>query len=323
MRAAALYAQRVPTPLSRRYAEDWGGMAPVDRLYLFAPADGAYASAGNAELCDSAFFPSIGWTAMHSDLSDPKRTSVYFKASPYGSVNHSHADQNSFVIDAGGARLAIDSGYDDSYRSRHRRDWTAQTMAHNAITFDGGQGQQTQSKAAAGRIKFYSHTPAMDVVVGDATIAYGDALKMARRTLVYLRPDTVLVYDRLESDRPRRWEWNIHSLTRFIEEKPSAVRTGIGATSLCLILLDGPPTRFTQTNAFTEPPKGKRKEYPNQWHGRFTAAEGSTSTEFLVLLSVGCGARTVSHAPAAEGEGFAVAIDGTRVVIDGEGAILQ
>ena len=35
---------------------------------------------------------------MHSSLSDPNRLSIFFKSSPYGSYNHSHADQNSFVI---------------------------------------------------------------------------------------------------------------------------------------------------------------------------------------------------------------------------------
>jgi hypothetical protein len=53
---------------------------------------------------NAALFPSIGWVAMHSDLADPNRTSVYFKSSPYGSFNHSHADQNAFVIDSAGER---------------------------------------------------------------------------------------------------------------------------------------------------------------------------------------------------------------------------
>ena len=34
---------------------------------------------------NAAVFPVIGWAAMHSDLRDPRRTSVYFKSSPYGS----------------------------------------------------------------------------------------------------------------------------------------------------------------------------------------------------------------------------------------------
>jgi hypothetical protein len=319
-RAAALYAQRVPTPLNRLYAEEWGMKPALDSLYLFAPLESAAGANGEAVFpCDGVLFPSIGWVAMHSALSDPARTSVYFKSSSYGSLNHSHADQNSFVIHAHGVALAIDSGYYDSYRSKHEKEWTIQTKAHNAITFDGGEGQKPRAVRAAGRIVSFRHTPAIDVVTGDATRAYGRALQKARRTLVYIRPGIVLVYDLLESLQPRQWEWNIHSLARIQEEKAGRIRIESGDASLCATVLAGPPSQFTQDEGFPVPPK-KRKGLPTQWHGRFAALEASQQAEFLVLLSVGCDAGAVSHSSLGVGQGFAVSLNGKDLVVNSDGA---
>ena len=70
-----------------------------------------------------------------------------------------------------------------------------------------GYGAITQFESGAG----------YDLVSGDATAAYGGALTRARRSLVYLRPYNVLVYDTLASDTPRTFEWNIHALNRMGE----------------------------------------------------------------------------------------------------------
>lgn len=56
---------------------------------------------------------------MHSALADPQRVSLLFRSSPFGSLNHAHADQNSFVLYAKGEVLAMDSGVYDFYDSPH------------------------------------------------------------------------------------------------------------------------------------------------------------------------------------------------------------
>ena len=66
---------------------------------------------------NSAYYPSIGWAAMHSDLGSPGRTSVFFKSSPYGSFNHSHGDQNGFLLSVAGQPLMIKAGWYDWYGS--------------------------------------------------------------------------------------------------------------------------------------------------------------------------------------------------------------
>ncbi|SDC26453.1 hypothetical protein SAMN02799630_00954 [Paenibacillus sp. UNCCL117] len=49
------------------------------------------------EMPSAKYFEQIGTVAMHSSLMDPKRISLFFKSSPFGSLNHSHADQNNMI----------------------------------------------------------------------------------------------------------------------------------------------------------------------------------------------------------------------------------
>jgi hypothetical protein len=253
---------------------------------------------------NSLYLPSVGWMAMHSDLADLNRTSVYFKSSPppFGAFNHQSADQNAFVINAGGERLAIESGYFDAYNSDHWQYWVKRTRSKNAITFDGGQGQVAWEHlpdpfraAGFGSIVQQFSSADYDVVTGDATQAYNGALTQAKRSMVYLRPNLVLVYDRLASDIPRQWEWNIHALNQMNVVSDRQVSIEKSGQRLCVDMLAGPATGFTQTDLFTADPVANA---PRQWHGSFYSVERLGAAEFIALLNVGCTPATASAAKA-------------------------
>jgi hypothetical protein len=285
------YTLFAPSPLGRWYASQLTGEDASKLQSLLAPPADLSPALYPAGTPDSALFHSIGWAAMHSSLSDPERVSVYFKASPYGSYNHSHADQNSFIVNAGGRVLAIDSGYYDGYKTPHWLQWYKQTRAHNAITFDGGQGQvvfEESGKLGPGAITGYVHQPDYDIVTGDAAPAYGGALTEATRSLVYLRPNLILVYDKLASGQARQWEWNIHALNPMQATEDRRVTIRNGGETLCMEMLAGPPVAFVQNNRFGAEPQGQN--VPEQWHGAFVSKERSTATEFVALMRVGCSA---------------------------------
>ncbi|MDP1679983.1 MAG: heparinase II/III family protein, partial [Candidatus Nitrotoga sp.] len=260
--------------------------------------------------------PSIGWTAMHSDLGKLSRTSVYFKSSPYGSYSHSHADQNSFVINSGGQRLAIDSGYYDSWTSPHRNGWYTNTKAHNAITYDGGVGQTISSLDSEGKITQFEHTPGYDLVTGDASLAYGGGLTKAVRSMVYLRPNTLVIFDSLESKTPRTWEWNIHALSKMGTLAGSVRHFLIdqAGVKLCVRMFVAPDgnVALSQTDQFTEAPQGT---YPNQWHGRFSSLVKSTTARFVTVLEVGCSWTPVQVEHA--GDSHYVTVLGNTLSFDG------
>lgn len=240
---------------------------------------------------NAALFPSIGWVAMHSSLADRARTSVYFKSSPYGSFNHSHGDQNSLVIDSGGRRLLIESGYMDYFMSPLAMSWYRQTKSHNAITFDNGVGQLIDgglnNLTRTGKITAFSTSATLDYAEGDATPAYGGLLTSAIRKVWYMRgQDAVVVLDKLTSPVSRLFEWNMHANGTMVPEADGTVKiTNIDRT-LCLRSLSGVTPFVTRVGA---PPKTGVVEA----HGAFTANSGSKA-EFLVVLDVGCKRPTMS-----------------------------
>jgi len=149
-----------------------------------------------------------------------------------------------------------------------------------------------------GRITRFERTPHYDIVTGDATQAYDGALGRALRTLVYLRPNLVLVHDELAAETPRRWEWNIHALHRMAEKSARSIEIENGGERLCVQMLAGAPVRFSQTSDWREG-AAPRKGEP-QWHGRF-ATEPLRRAQLLALLDVGCRGPQASVTPQAQG----------------------
>jgi hypothetical protein len=319
-RVGKALAAFAPSALARWYARSQNREDEARVELLLAPhAD--FSSARFPEgTPDSAAFPSIGWVAMHSSLSDPNRLSIFFKSSPYGSYNHSHADQNSFVIHYRGRRLAIASGYYDDYGTKHWHEWYKQTRSANAITFDGGQGQGESDKAYSGEIVKFEAGDGFDYTIGRAEHAYGGKLTRAERAIVYLRPDVVVVRDSLAANAPHTWEWNIHAINRMTQVTPTSVVLRNGPAQMCVEMVAGPEVRFSQTDQFTARPASGA----NQWHGTFAAMKPSSTAEFIAVLRVGsdCGAspRRAEASAKRVGEATEVQVDG-RTVRFGDGTV--
>jgi len=315
------YAGFAPSPLTQWWASRLSGEDASRAEFLMAPLSSLEKISLPKKIENSLYLPSIGWAAMHSSLADDERTSVYFKSAPppFGAFNHSHADQNSFVINAGGQRLAIESGYYDAYKSPHWMKWLHQTRSKNAITYDGGKGQlffEQDNKAAYGGVTRFAAAADHDIVSGDATQAYGGAVTAALRTLVYVRSsNVVVVYDRLKSDTARRWEWNIHALNKM-EGGEQTIRIRNGGQSLCVDRLGGTPAAFSQTNQWTEAPR-KGEE---QWHGRWTS-EPLPAAEFVVVMRIGC--KDVDPQVSRSDGGWKLRVAGKSIAINavGEAAV--
>lgn len=158
-------------------------------------------------------FNDEGWIIMQSDLIDPNRVMMTFKSSPFGSYNHSHADNNGFVLEAFGERLAINAGTYDSYMSPHHKNFTHQTFAHNTITVDN-KGQPIQDITAKGKLTGFLHQQDFDLAMGDATDAYNKALGKFERSIIYIRPDIFVIVDDLEkavSRETSKFQWWINA----------------------------------------------------------------------------------------------------------------
>jgi hypothetical protein len=242
---------------------------------------------------NSAYYPSIGWVAMHSDIGSTGRTSFYFKSSPFGSFNHSHGDQNGLLLSVAGQPLLVKAGWYDWYGSPYWTDWYSQTKSSNSITFDGGKGQNTagyrETLQHNGKITGFSAQASYDYAEGDATPAYAGLLTMAKRQTWYLHSqNAVLVRDKLSSAAAHTYEFNVHTPVSMIVESPSSVRVAINGQSVCLRDLNGNAPFAKWAGA--APKSGVTED-----HGAFyLKAAANTTAEFLVLLDVGCKRPSVS-----------------------------
>lgn len=314
------YVNHMDDPFYRWYANQFPMSSHI--LEMFSPANLTGAAFLPADMGPSILFSDIGWTAMHSSLTDTQRTSVYFKSSWYGSFSHSQADQNSFVLDSKGKRLLIDSGYYDDYASPHWTNWYKLTKAHNAITYDGGQGQSIAGHSngdidAKGKItQFDNSNPILDMVTGDATQAFKGALSKNIRSLAYLRSsDVVVVFDAVTSSAPRTWEWNLHSFNDMTVVSPTQVQITTGTASVCVDLYSPAGFNFSKNNIFSVDPS-PASSYANQWHGRFSYDSPALQGSFAAVLRLNCTPHTVSVTPTGTDSWTAI-IDGVTLSFDG------
>jgi uncharacterized protein DUF4962/heparinase II/III-like protein len=321
-RVAKAYERFAPSPLARWYAHAQKGEDETRIELMMSPQR----DDGPANFPDgtpnAAVFPSVGWVAMHSDLRDPMRTSVYFKSSSYGSYNHSHADQNSFVIHDKGRRLAIASGYYDGYKTPHWTEWYKQTHAANAITFDGGHGQGLNDRRFEGAITRFESSPRFAWATGHAEKAYDGALTQAQRTIVYVHPDIVIVRDVLAAREPHAWEWNIHAMEKMERIDERTVQLHNGPARLCLTMLAGPDATFRQGNRFAPPPEGNPPP-KDQWHGVFAANARTNQAEFVALMRIGAECGHEKAAATKVPGGWRIDAGAARITLNGDAAQVE
>ncbi len=257
------------------------------------------------DLDGSRLFPSIGWAAMHSALGDAANDVwVLFKASRFGSFSHSHADQNTFLLNAYGRALAIDSGYYPWYGSPHDELWTRQTRAHNGILVNG-RGQPPFTWAASGQIENYERHGIVTIVTGQAGNAYNlpqplEVLQQWRerlkepipsmepkvltfeRTLAFVASKSkpvLVVQDYLRADAPTTFDWLLHALNPMeVDNRLGAITVRDGHARLAIRLVSTEGFQFSQHDGFPVPPEvaentlyvtssgEQAAKFPNQWH---------------------------------------------------------
>jgi hypothetical protein len=308
------FASRMVSPRAAWYVSALGGgedsLSRLQAPYPLPVAGTTFKSPPS----NSAYYPSIGWTAMHSDIASTGRTSYYFKSSPYGSFNHSHGDQDGLLVSVGGQPLLVKAGWYDWYGSPYWSDWYHQTRSQNAVTYDGGKGQNVagyrETLQHNGKIVGFAAQPSYDYAEGDATAAYGGALTMARRQVWHLRNagDAMLVRDKLSATVAHTYEFNVHSPGGMTVESPTSVKIAVGGQSLCLRSLNPNATFATWTGPAP-------KSGVTEAHGAFYLKnDGKSMAEFLVLLDPGCKRPAASIATA--GSVRTVTVGGQSVTLN-------
>lgn len=262
-------------------------------------------------LPQSKLFSDIGWVAMHSDLGNANNDVwMLFKSSPYGSFSHSHADQNSFQINAFGEALLIDSGYYPWYGDPHHFLWTRQTKAHNAILIDG-RGQHVKSKEAIGTIEKYEYGNELTIVTGECASGYNlpaddklielwkanldeplptldNKAKEIRRTIVFRHDKDkpwILIQDYMKAEKPATFDYMLHALEKIkIDKENQQLTIEKGNAVIDVYIISSDNLKITQTDKFNIDPGERDAGAPNQWHVSASNLEKQKEIHFLTLM---------------------------------------
>ena len=267
-------------PGYRGQKDGFGALLHKDELPAKAPTD----------LPQSRVFKSVGWAGLHSDITKPESdTCLIFKSSPYGSVSHSHADQNAFAIMKGGTALAIPSGYyGPSYGKPHHAQWTRSTKANNCVLVNG-LGQKIRV-ADGGAIVGFKDAAGYSYVAGDATPAYVGRLNKWVRRILFLRPGLFLLLDEIEAPAQSRYQWMLHAFEKM-EIKGDKVTSRRRGATLDVNLACSGGLKLTQTDQFDTPynrgiPKAYHREKANHWHVTAETAKSSRKARIAAVMSV-------------------------------------
>jgi len=249
-----------------------------------------------ADLPRARQFHDTGIVSMHTNLASPADDlMIGFRASPYGSYNHMHADQNSFNLLLGGRRLLAGSGYYIGYGDAHFKGWYTRTRSQNSVLIDDrGQVRGTEGY---GQVVRFLHGRQISYCAGDASHAYGHAgLTRFRRHLAFLRPATIVIYDDLKADHAARWSWLLHSSDKMSTVTDRARVLIAGATARAQVdLFARDKLRIMVSDIFhpaavnwrNKTSGGQVIQYPNQWHATAQPLHSATSTRFLAVIQVG------------------------------------
>ncbi|MEY2879394.1 MAG: hypothetical protein RLZZ15_1774 [Verrucomicrobiota bacterium] len=254
-----------------------------------------------AELPAQKFFRDVGWVSLHSALGRPADDiHVTFKSSPYGSLSHSHADQNAFILNAYGESLAINSAYREFHNSPHHDQWTRQTKSKNLLLLDG-VGQLPKSKKSTGTITRYEEHPRYVWTTGDATVAYAAAqmdkknVQRVTRDLVFIDARYVVLRDRVVLGIPAKLSWLLHAEKNLTWDATRATATILGpenkATLTAVIVAPATEWRTSVTTQFpvrVDPKYAKAAAgdpyVTGTWHDQahLTAESATAAKEFTV-----------------------------------------
>ena len=233
------------------------------------------------DLPGSRLFAGIGQAYLNTTLRDAgEDVQVVFKSSPMGTQSHGNEAQNSFGLWAYGQRLLIRTGTYYNYGGPHHRDWMWSTRSVNNITVNGG-GQGKRTARAKGEIVAFKTTEAVDIVVGEAGGAYEPALERFTRAIIFVKPELVVVYDRLETKGPSTFEYWLHAVNRIEVKDQHNIRVRNDDVVCDVDFLAPARLSFTQTNEYDPNPIERIKL--REWH--LTGATGAKSkrVEFVTL----------------------------------------
>ncbi|UCD51707.1 MAG: heparinase II/III family protein, partial [Phycisphaerales bacterium] len=279
----SILAAQAQNPHWHWYVEQLGGADPAGGYigFLRGQLPKVQAKAPD-DLPASRLFAGTGQAYLNSSLTDASDSvQIVFKSSPFGTQSHGYESNNSFLLWAYGQRLLIRSGYRDIYGSAHHQNWMWSTRSTNCITING-KSQMKHTARAQGKITAVKISPALDVVLGDATESYASdvGVDLYKRAIIFVKPDLVVVYDRLRASEPSIFEYWLHAVNEFDIEKNS-VNVRNGDVGCEITFHSRKKLSFAQTNEYD--PNPRPRITLREWHLTAGTSDKAKSMEFITV----------------------------------------
>ena len=174
------------------------------------------------KLLPSRHFPVRGTMFMRSDWSD-KSHILTFKSGP--NSNHYHVDQGTFMLHAGGELLISEvglehrRGFHSYYANLYFPAYDTQAAGHNVLLVDGDPESQYPADYRNGiaalscwpRIRHSFAGRQFDEVEADLACVYKDKLTSYTRSFLFVKPDIIVMHDRVRSADGHFYSWLFHA----------------------------------------------------------------------------------------------------------------
>jgi hypothetical protein len=155
------------------------------------------------------------------------------------------------------------------------------TRSVNNITING-QSQGHRTVRAQGKIAAFETTPAIDVVVGDAADSYEHDVELFKRAIIFVKPDLVIIYDRLRASEPSTFEYWLHAINKFHVDNQHQIQVKNDDVVCDIDFLTPTGLSFEQTDQYD--PNPRPRITLREWHLTAKTTEKAKSMEFATLL---------------------------------------
>jgi hypothetical protein len=279
----AILARGAQNPHWQWYVDQVGGDIGSGYLGFLRARRPAPEPKAPSDLPQSKVFRGTGLAMLHTNLRDARRdVQVFFKSSPMGSQSHGFNAQNSFILAVAGEPLLIWTGSRDWHGSPHHTRWMWETKSQNCILVNG-QGQRKHTRTPDGRIAAFHTDGDFDYVVGEAADAYREAtLDQFTRTILFAKPDAIVIYDQLVAREPSTYSWLLHCDEKFRVSDQSAIVATSGDSHARIAILEPAGLRLDQHNRFDHANQ-KRPEW-RQWHFTAETPDRQKAVQFVTVI---------------------------------------
>jgi hypothetical protein len=238
----------------------------------------------------SRLFRGIGQAFLNTTLNHADEdVQVVFKSSPMGTRSHGNESNNSFVLWAYGQRLLIRTGHYYLYGGPHHRDWVWSTRSLNNITVNG-HGQIKRSAQSMGQILAFHSSPSIDAVIGEAGAAYNSQergggerlLDRFTRSIVFVKPELVIVFDRLAARHESSFEYWLHAINEFDVADQRHIKTTVGDVACTIDIMTPQDLKVSQTKEYD--PNPWPQITTREWHLTASTPMRNKTAEFVTLI---------------------------------------